>query len=184
MYMLAATTETPASGLTAKVKVDRVEEAVCDPCVLGTWSLDLRSFENMIKSAMGGALPAGSDFAISGGAYYVAFDDEGNLQEQRDNLTITSSSGGFTLDIVINSFGTGVYTADGENMGVTDLVDLFVDVDVGGFGGSSDSSDTQAIVGSGTYICTTDDMTITIPEGTVRWVRVDRILQPPVIPDS
>jgi hypothetical protein len=183
--VVAATTETPQSGITSKISIDEVEEAVCDPCVLGTWSLDLQSFENLILENAGGAMPPGTDFTISGGAYYVAFDDEGKIQEQRDGLTITTSAEGYSLDITIDSFGNGEYTADGEKMGITNLVDLFVNVDVGGLGGAAfDGSDLGAVAGSGTYVCNEDDVEITIPEGTVRWVRVDKILEPPQLDNS
>jgi len=182
-YVVAVTTETPQNGLTSKMKIDKIEEAVCDPCVLGTWSLDLQTFEDLIKS---NAPPTpGSDFSISGGAYYVAFDDQGKVHEQRDGLTITVSAQGQSLDMIINSFGTGDYSADGENMAMSNVIDYFVEVDVGGFGGGGiDATDFGATSGSGTYVCTNDDVTITIPEGTVRWIRVDRILEPPPIPDS
>lgn len=182
-YLVAATSETPASQ-SGTIEVDKIEEAVCDPCVLGTWSLDLASFEDMIKSLMGSAMPPGADFTISGGAYYFAFDEEGKLQEQRDGLTITVSAQGFSMDIVIDSFGTGEYTADGDNIGVTNLQDLFVEVTMSGFSSDFDSSDFAAISGSGTYECNEDDMEITIPEGTTRWVRVDKILEPPPLDSS
>jgi len=178
-YLVAATTETDAST-TGQVTIDRIEKAVCDPCVLGTWSLDLQTFEDLIRANVGSA--GGADLKFTGGAYYVAFDIEGKITEQRDNLTITATSQGQSLDMIIRSFGTGEYTADGENMTMTNLVDLFTEVDIGGFASGIDATDFAAVSGAGTYVCTDDDVTVTIPEGTVRWVRVDRILEPPPLP--
>ena len=99
--------------------------------------------------------------------------------------TATTSAEGYTLDMTIDSFGNGEYTADGEKMEVFNLIDLFVTVDVGGLGGAAfDGSEFGAVAGSGTYVCTADDVEVTIPEGTVRWIRVDKILEPPQLDSS
>ncbi len=34
------------------VQIDRVEEAACDPCVLGTWSLRLDTFQSLLENGM------------------------------------------------------------------------------------------------------------------------------------
>jgi hypothetical protein len=170
---------TPEEGKkTGKIKIDTIEEAVCDPCLLGTWDLDLDSFQSMIMSAIdtGGGMPPGASFDIAGN-YYIAFDDEAGFREQRDNLTIRSSFQGFSMDIVIDSFAHGTYSADGENLEVTNLVDDYVNVSMGG---QTFAQDSRVLDGAGTYVCGTDDMTITVESfEPVQWTRVDKILEPP-----
>ncbi|MFV1991451.1 MAG: hypothetical protein ACC652_12000, partial [Acidimicrobiales bacterium] len=46
-YLVVATTDKGTHS--AKIQIDRIEEASCDPCMLGTWSLDLDTFGTMIR---------------------------------------------------------------------------------------------------------------------------------------
>jgi hypothetical protein len=159
-----------------KLVIDAIEEAVCDPCLLGTWDLDLDSFQSMIMTGVGPALPAGASFDMSGN-YFIAFDDEAVFREQRDKLTISSSYQGFTLDVVIDSFAHGTYSADGENLEVINVVDDYVNVT---HGQQTFAQDARVLDGAGTYVCGTDDMTLTIgSHEPLHWHRVDRILEPP-----
>lgn len=175
-YWVVATTDDGSK--TGKIKVDMIEEAVCDPCLLGTWDLDLDSFQEMIMSGMdsGGALPPGASFDLAG-HYYIAFDDDGGFREQRDGLTISSSYQGFTMNIVIDGFARGTYTADGENVEVINLVDDYTNVSLGG---QTFAQDSRVLDGAGTYECRKDDMTVTVASHEpLHWQRVDKILEPP-----
>jgi hypothetical protein len=163
---------------TGKIKIDTIEEAVCDPCLLGTWDLDLDSFQSMIMGAIdaGGGMPPGTSFDIAGN-YYIAFDEDAEVREQRDNLTIRSSFQGFSMDVVIDSFARGTYSADGETLEITNLVDDYVNVSLGG---DTFAQDSRVLVGAGTYECRTDDMTLTVESfEPLQWTRVDKILEPP-----
>ena len=182
-YVLAVTTGEGTH--TAKIKIDRIEEASCDPCMLGTWDLDLDTFAAMIldAGASGGqALPPGTSMEFRGN-YYTSLDDQGAMKEQRDGLVISVGSPQGTIDFTIDSYAEGRYTADGEQLEVFDVFELFADVStsVPGLGamefpqGSSFSDG-----GSGAYECRMDDMTVTM-EGflPLRYDRVDKILSPP-----
>jgi hypothetical protein len=182
-YVVATTT---AQGThTAKIQIGNIEEAPCDPCVLGTWDLDLDSFEAMIfaTAAAGGApLPPGGSFDFSG-HYYVALKDQGLMQQQRDALVMSMTSEQGSIDFTIDSFAQGEYTADGEIMTVFNTVELFSNVatSVPGLGDLNFGQGSSALDdGSGEYQCNTDDMTVTLT-GTqpVRFERVDKILSPP-----
>jgi len=183
-YYLLAVTSAKGSH-TAKVKIDRIEEASCDPCMLGTWDLDLDTFEAMILDAAskgGEGIPPGMSMEF-GGNYYISLDDKGVMREQRDGLVISTTVGGGTVDFTIDSYAEGKYTADGARLTIFEVLELFADVStsIPGFGGfdfpqGSSFSDG----GGGTYDCRTDDMTVTL-DGflPLRYDRVDRILSPP-----
>jgi hypothetical protein len=182
-YIIATTTEKGTH--TAKIQIDKIEEAPCDPCVLGTWDLDLDSFEAMIfaTAAAGGApLPPGGSFDFSG-HYYVALKDGGVMQQQRDGLVMSMTSEQGSLDFTIDSFGQGEYTADGEIMTVFNTVELFSNVatSVPGLGDLNFGQGASALDdGSGEYQCNTDDMTVTLTGSQpIRFERVDKILSPP-----
>lgn len=182
-YALAVTTGVGTH--TAKVKIDRIEEASCDPCMLGTWDLDLDTFAAMIldAGAQGGqALPPGTDITFSGN-YYTSLDDRGAMKEQRDGLVITTGSPQGSIDFTIDSYAEGRYTADGERLEVFEVFEFFADVSTSVPGlGSMEFPQGSSLGdgGSGTYECRTDDMTVTI-DGflPLRYDRVDKILSPP-----
>ena len=166
----------------ARVRIDKTEQAVCDPCLIGTWDLNLDTFKDMILSAAGGSFPPGADIAF-GGNYYLELDELGDLKIQRDGLQIITSADGFSVTFTIDSFGTGRYTADGENLAAVDLVDQYVTVESSiGFGGPEFSdSNVFGDEGRGTYVC--DEHTLSVvannfPE--IIWHRVDQILQPSI----
>ncbi len=182
-YVFAVTTQQGTHK--AEVKIDGIEEASCDPCVLGTWDLDLGTFEAMLTSAMaadGEAMPPGTSFEF-GGHYYTSFDDQGVMREQRDGLVITIGSAEGSFGLTIDSFAEGRYTADGERLLTSDVVEFYSTVTTGipGFGGASFAEGSSLIAGgAGDYECRRDDMTLTI-DGyeSVRLLRVDKILAPP-----
>lgn len=185
-YVIVATSA--ADSYEAKVKIDETQQAVCDPCLLGTWSMQLDTFEAMLMSAMAaeGGLPPGVSFEISGGAYLIMMDDEGTVTEQRDGLEVTANAAGQSITLTIDSFAEGDYQADGEKMSVEDITESSVRVSsnfpgVGGVAGPSSiwTSSGSSTSGSGTYRCDRDVLTIEIDDfEPIVWDRVDRILQP------
>jgi hypothetical protein len=186
-YVIVATSG--ADSYEAKVKVEETQQAVCDPCLLGTWSLQLDTFETMLMKGMEaeGGLPPGVSFDISGGAYFLMMDHEGTITEQRDGLEVTATYAGQSIRLTIDSFAEGDYQADGEKMSVEDVVESQVRVTsnfpgVGGAAGPSSiwTSSGDRTSGAGTYECDRDELTIEIEEfEPIVWDRVDRILEPP-----
>lgn len=173
-YVVVATTEKIQTSASTPIHVDDIQQASCDPCLLGTWDLDLNSFQSMLTGAMAGSLPKGASLS---GHYYISFDDAGAYQEQRDKLTIFSSFSGFSMKTVIDGFAHGTYTADGQNVTVSDLTDDYVKVTTGG---QTFAEGSQILNGAGTYACGTDDLTLTVGSyEPVHWTGVDKILQPP-----
>jgi hypothetical protein len=182
-----ASADSLTSSIDLEIVIDEIEKAECDPCLLGTWSLDLDTFEGMILGAMaseGGGLPPGTSFDFEG-AYYMAFAEDSVVQEQRDGLTVVARLDGVgELRTIIDSYATGTYTADGEVLTVTDLAESFnqvrveapVPVGAMSFPGAIDS-------GSGTYTCDEDVLELTVDSyPPITWVRVDKILTPPDAP--
>jgi len=162
-----------------KVQIDTTEQAVCDPCLLGTWSMQLDTFEAMLLNGIAaeGGVPAGVSFDIAGGEYLLAFNVEGGLTEQRAGLTVRAESAGQALTIVIDSFAEGDYQADGENISATNLVESSVNVSSGPASIFTSSGSTTS--GSGTYECERDVLIVTVQGfDPVAFDRVDRILVP------
>lgn len=179
-YILVATTHVGSHK--AKIRIDTTEQAVCDPCLIGTWDLQLDTFKEMIVGAAGESFPPGMSFDLSG-HYYLSMDDEGALQEQRDGLVITVGAEGFSFDMTIRSYATGRYTADGENMSVLDRVEDYVTVTSSLSGPTPAFSDAGVFSddGSGTYVCDNDVLTVTaVGFPPITWDRVDKILQPDI----
>ena len=167
---------------TFTMQIDRVEEAACDPCVLGTWSMRLDTFKSMIQNGMaaeGGALPDGITWDF-GGAYNIQFVDDEVVREQRDRLAIMfgmQNVGNFS--VVIDSFAEGTYTADGERLVVNSLVESYNLVTANIPGGGSGTFPSALDQGTGTYECGTETLTISVDGfDPVVWDRIDKILEP------
>lgn len=168
---------------TFTVQIDKVEEAACDPCVLGTWSLQLDTFRSMIENAVaaqGAAFPPGVSWSF-GGAYYVQFVDQEVVREQRDGLQIMFGMEGMgEFSITVDSYATGTYSADGERLTVNDLVESFNRVTTSLPFGGEYSFPSAIDQGTGSYVCDDDVLTITVDGyDPVVWDRVDKILEPP-----
>lgn len=186
-YVLVATTEQGTHK--AKVQVDRIEEASCDPCVLGTWDLDLNTFEDLFRSraAASGGLPPGVTLDITG-HYYSSLNDEGVMREQRVGLDVSMGIDGNTISFIVDSFARGTYSADGERLSLTGLGEIYsnVTVSVPTFGDVGPTLDSRmfgdsigAGGGSGIYECSTDELLLTIDgQASLRFDRVDKILEP------
>lgn len=181
-----ASTTAASGAIDLQIVIDEIEKAECDPCLLGTWSLDLETFEQMIGevvSDVGGGLPPGTTFDIEG-AYYVAFEEDSLVKEQRDGLTIISTVAGLgSLRTIIDSYGEGSYTADGEVVTVTDIVESFNEVTFDGPVQTSYSFPGAIEDGAGPYTCDDDVFEVAVDgHPAVTFNRVDKILAPPDAP--
>ena len=130
-YLLAATAvETSAEY---KLEVNKVEEASCDPCLLGTWDIDPEKYATFMEGLMtqfGGAEAAGISIDITiTGHNYVQFMDDGRFTTQRDAFGMQFNVPGMgPINNVTNSSGSGRYTADGEILTAVTLNDVISDV--------------------------------------------------------
>lgn len=179
-------TSDASTSVKFKVVIDDIEEAACDPCMLGTWSLNLDTFEAMILGAAAGegvGLPPGASFEF-GGAYYFSMDDEDVVLEQRDNLQIIMAVAGIGgLTMTVDSFASGTYSADGETLTVNNLNETYNQVTADTPLGGTFSFPSAIAEASGEYECGEDTMTLTVANyPPVSWTRVDKILQPPDAP--
>ncbi len=180
-----ASTDPTTSTLDFRVVIDTVERAECDPCLLGTWSLDLNTFADQIRGGVEAqdGFPAGASLDLAG-AYYTAFDDSSTVLQQRDDLMITMTLEGVgPIIFTINSFGSGRYTADGETLTIDDFVETSNDVTTSFPFGATYSFPGAIDDGVGTYICDADNLHVTIDAyAPVSFARVDKILTPPEAP--
>lgn len=208
IHAVAVTSVGEPGLLTADVT--SMQEASCDPCVLGTWDMDPESFEALFEEAIAaGALPelppGGSiDIEVEPHLYYQ-FDEEGVITSQRDAFTIVIiASGEPPVRTIIDAQGLGTYSADGEMMQVQDMifqtssVQVLADgVDVSAFM-TTDTSTFNYFGESGLgpglgeagglgssavrYVCTDEQLEMTAAEGgLVTFDRVDAIL-PTLVP--
>jgi len=139
------------------INVTEAEQAVCDPCLLGTWKINNGSFASYMESIFEKNVPQTSNFKTDiGGDYFMQFDSAGKVQAQRENLYLliyleTEFNIQPTLDptnpgpqptqklgvlpaatsLEINSNGIGNYSADGEFLTITQFVDIVEDVRTG-----------------------------------------------------
>lgn len=205
IYALVVTTVD--NNYTFKIDVNTVEEAECDPCVLGTWEVDHQSFNEFITRvlAMSGA-PTDISYSIqaTGGRDLVQFMEDGRMATRRDafQLTITSAEGP-PIVYTVDSAGGGAYSADGEAFTFRDVVETTTrsTTTIGGFPMSvelnqqtanvtvfghtstvaTDLPDTTSSSGLGTYVCTDDTLTLDMEVyGEIMFNRVDEILPTPV----
>lgn len=175
-YMIAATTDQGTHR--PRIEITETEQAVCDPCLIGTWDLRLDTFKELIVAASGGAVPAGVDFEF-GGNYFLEFEDDGDFKDQRAGLSINATAEGQTITFVIDSYAEGRYTADGENIAILDVVELYVNVAAPIPGAGFSDTNVFDPGGGGTYVCDDDVLTVTVESyPPISWDRVDKILKP------
>lgn len=183
--------------------VTLVEKAECDPCLLGTWDIVPESYEAFMERIMAEADTGGMaiDLSISG-HQYIQFVEDGKVYSQREDFTIGINN---QLDTIINGFGSGNYTANGEKMTVSNFMDVTESVALSvGNGLITYASESATFSFFGTdysdpnlsidlnegnapqtktvdYVCKQDNLTITLPDyGDVDFIRVEKILPTPV----
>jgi len=209
LYSLVVTTAKPGSTYTQKITIDKVENAECDPCLLGVWQVDNNSFESYIRrnlnqSGLSG-LPSGAapTFDVSG-SHLVEFREEGDLLTRRVGFEITVGASGYPSFVTtVNAQGSGIYTSDGEELEITDLTDYVsraratmdgVDISINltpgittynFFGqtgtGPGAGGQTNLQETGGAYTCGEDAFTFTQEGlGELLFLRVDKILPTPV----
>lgn len=183
-----------------RATVDEVEEAECDPCLFGTWAMDLSTFEAFLDDMMASqGAPAGASIELSG-KYLITFDDESQIHGWRDGFTITVSTQGHSFPTVVDAIEMGEYSADGETLDVRGMVQTAwrgrsdvgpISVEVSESGGSvsflGQTYATPGVAGEdgpqsaeAPYRCDEQQLEIDVPEvGTVRFDRVEEIPDPP-----
>ena len=210
-YFVVTTTESGNFEYIADVTL--TEKAVCDPCLLGVWAVNNDSFEDYILRIMedSGEMPDlnGAEIALEiEGRNYLEFKVEGKLNTRRDAFAIATglSNTENWITTIIDSQGTGTYSADGEELkvfGLTDYVNS-ITAQVGGvpismsqtpgattvniFGqtanvpgasGAGISDGPQQA--SASYVCGDETLTVDQPDyGELLFDRVDEILPTPI----
>lgn len=118
-YIVVATTV--GAPLTPSANINTVEQAVCDPCLLGTWGLQLDTFAEYILSVVksGGEEVPGLSLDIDG-SYQFEFTANGGLSAVK-NITVkpvvANLGGGPTTTLTGSE--SGRYDADGGKLTVT-----------------------------------------------------------------
>ncbi len=152
--------------------VTLVEQAPCDPCVLGAWELQLATF----AAYLNGSFPGG--VVTIDGHYYFDFDENRNVVSRRQPLIVTVSSGGATLPpIEIRGVETGKYSADGQVISVSDIV---ADGRAGFAGGPLTGSGPDFLSGQeSAYECDQDTLVISdLTFDPLVFDRIDAIPEP------
>jgi len=199
-YLFAITT-TEDSYTNYDVNVTLADKAECDPCLLGSWDVDPESYEAFMERIMAQAVAGQTMDLKVGGHQYLQFLTDGKILSQRDDFAITVND---QLTTTLNGNGSGNYTADGEDMTVSNFIDTTesVALDLGGVITYTEDSTSFSIFGMDfsdptggislnegntpqtrtvEYVCENDTMTITMPDlGELLFNRVDRILPTPI----
>jgi hypothetical protein len=174
------------------------EKAECDPCLLGTWDVDPESYKAFMERIMSQAEGGMAIDLTIGGHQYFQFEIDGKINSQREDFAITSNN---QVTTIVNGHGSGSYSADGEEMTVSNFQDITesVGMDFGGgqityteqsasfsiFGMDYTDPNAGINLNEGNtpqtrtveYVCHQDTLTITMPEfGDLDFNRVDKIL--------
>ncbi len=185
-YFFVITT-TKDSYTAYDVNVTLVEQAECDPCLLGTWDVDPVSYAQAMEDLMSQVDIGGMslDLIISGHEY-LQFVTEGKVFTQREDFAITVNG---IITTTIDGFGSGNYSANGEELTVTNFLDTADSVGISFFGSNDPAQFTGSFLNEGDtpqsqtvpYICEQDTMILTLPQlGDLLFNRVDKILPTPI----
>jgi hypothetical protein len=165
-----------ASSAPHVIEVTEAEDAGCDPCLLGSWELDL---DTMSVWAERLAAQAGQGVSVAMvGTWAIRFEVEGaDMQrifgEQRDiGLQVTIPQGSQTVDL--SGSGSGSFSSDGSFFRITDVTDT-AQATVGGYT-SPWSSTTDS--GGAPYECGDNDLSFQL-EGVT--ILADRV---PALPEG
>jgi hypothetical protein len=152
------------------VEVTEAEDAGCDPCLVGSWELDL---DTMSVWAERLAAQAGQGVSVAiVGTWTIRFEVEGaDMQrifgEQRDiGLQVTIPQGSQTVDL--SGSGSGSFSSDGSFFRITDVVDT-AQATVSGYT-SPWSSTTDS--GGAPYECDENDLSFQLEGVTILAERV------------
>jgi len=119
IFALAMTTFEDEGNL--DIGVDKVEQAACDPCLLGTWAMDNEAFAAYLQESMNEAVAEsgveGMSFSVQevSGALTLTFNEKGRMVLASDGLEVPVKAGGvMDTTVVITAEGAASYSADGE----------------------------------------------------------------------
>ncbi len=174
-YIVVVTTvDEPRTLLT---EVTNAEDAVCDPCLLGTWGLQLQTFADYIVtliSSEGAAIP-NLELRIDG-SYEFEFTADGTLRTDRDLRVKPIVAGLGAPETTITGTENGRYDSDGGRLTVSGLQGDST-ADVGGVSASVFNGPDGA---STSYTCDSSVLTMTgLPYGPLV---LDLINPPPEPP--
>jgi hypothetical protein len=124
-YVILMTT-TDVQDYELELEVTKVEEATCDPCVLGTWDVDNENFGQYLDTMMNqDTAGTGVEFAINSvsGRLFVTFDEERKMSIGSESFQTTISVPAVSQTIVVDirASGTGTYHADGETINLSNI---------------------------------------------------------------
>jgi hypothetical protein len=206
-YLMAVTSVDGPGTVTDKVNT--VDVAVCDPCLLGKWDVDPESFAAYMQRVAGSNAQTSQgpvEFGVSG-HYYVEFKVDGDMTTRRADFQLRVAAGGNPAIItLIDSQGSAHYsTTDGESLSlwavqnhtnsITSTLEgsglsirqapamTTVEYFGAAFGSGSGMTGAESGPQSGTakYVCGNDALDITSDSmGSLTFNRVDEIIPTPI----
>ncbi|MDW3214897.1 MAG: hypothetical protein R8G01_12920 [Ilumatobacteraceae bacterium] len=177
-YITVVTTaEEPVSP---KANVSTAEQAVCDPCLLGTWGLQLGTFADYIMTVMesGGEQVPGMSLVMDG-SYIFEFEADGTLSAVKDFTLLASIANvGAAPATKLTGTESGRYNADGDRITVTG----WQGESTASIGDISSSVFSDAQGEASGYTCEDDVLTLTtLPYGPLVFDLLDGPPEPPPI---
>lgn len=167
LYVVPSPPQMGASPVPRKLEVTAAKPGGCDPCVIGTWSLDIGSFERMMESIGGG-----QDLSIDG-TYELTFEpgppDGSLVYRDARTLAITFPQTGGDFGYSITGGGTATYQNDGQQMSTSGYADSG---QVAGIGIPVSQPFENTGDGGAPYTCELDEMTIQVNDQVLTAARV------------
>lgn len=175
-----AVVTTAAEPVSPKANVSTAEQAVCDPCLLGTWGLQLGTFADYIMTVMesGGEQVPGMSIVMDG-SYIFVFEADGTMSAEK-NFTMVASieNVGAAPATKLTGSESGRYNADGDRITVTG----WQGESTASIGDISSSVFSDAQGEASGYTCEDDVLTLTtLPYGPLVFDLLDGPPEPPPI---
>ena len=165
---------------TPTANVGTAEQAVCDPCLLGTWALQLGTFSDYIMNVIeSGGEDTGGFTMVIDGSYIFEFEANGALSAVKDmTVRVAMENVGSGPATSLTGTESGRYDADGGRISVTGWQGTTT-ATVGGYSSSVFSDDQGEATG---YTCEDQVLTLTtLPYGPLVFDLLDGPPEPPPI---
>ena len=178
-----ATSTTSAVAATPAPTTTVAEEPVGgEECLVGLWELDSEGFIAAIAEAFQDDPElGGTTIEFVGGTNVTELEASGTFWNDRDDWSFRFTTAEGAIRTTINGIDQGIYTVEGDQITISDVdgaavVKLQAEVEgelVDIPFGSTGISQTDVWLGTGTYTCSGDSLTLMTDEGvTAAFIRV------------
>ncbi len=157
LWAVVVTAPNPTTSAVQTIDVDTADDADCDPCLLGSWTIELATMSKYFE----GFAPDGANVSLDGD-WTLEFTADPSTMSDTRNLAVTVSLddlgiGGPATQVV--GSGSGSFSSDGSNFSVSG----FTDSTQASVGGWSSPWSTSTSGGATPYTCDETTLTFQMP---------------------